>query len=103
MSVTNPEFSGLGQPISYGVKTLGLMDQMPIGKHKGDLIVSLIEVETGYIRWFVDNVDRYKLSEEALLELDEVENDIDSPAPPAVDNCWNNSDVRRWDDDDIPF
>jgi hypothetical protein len=68
MNDLNPEFAGLGAPISYGVKTLHLSDLMPIGKFKGEPIDSLIINENKYMQWFIDTIDRYKLSKEALLE-----------------------------------
>jgi hypothetical protein len=74
MADLNPEFAGLGAPISYGVKTLDLEDSMPFGKHKGELISYLLCQETNYMRWVVDNVDRYQLSKEAMRALCEWEN-----------------------------
>lgn len=69
----NHEFVGLDQPISYGIKILGLNDTMPFGKYKGFSIGYLIDLETSYMRWFVDSVDRYVLSAEALEVLKETE------------------------------
>lgn len=106
MSITNlnPEFSGLGVITPNPPIVLSLYGLMPIGKHKGTTIEELIVGEPSYMRWFVDNVDKYTLSPEAMRMLYDIEEEQESPAPKAADDCWNNTDVHRWDpDDDIPF
>ena len=77
----NPEFSGLDRRT-----VLNLNDEMPFGKHKGVLVANLIEDEPQYMRWFVDNVLKYSLSDEALLLLNEVESE-DSLSDPH-DSAW---------------
>jgi hypothetical protein len=69
----NPEFSGLGVVTPRPPQILSLYAEMPFGKHKGSTIAELIEEETSYMRWFVDNVDRYVLSPEAFRALSNAE------------------------------
>lgn len=90
----NPEFSGLGKPISYGVKVLNLDDKMPFGKYNGRLVRVLIEDETAYMRWFADNVTRAVLSVEASNYLEEWEEADEQPKDLFFGTDW---------EDDIPW
>jgi hypothetical protein len=52
------------------MKQLDIIDPMPIGKHKGTLVGTVIEEDPAYIRWMVDNTD-WQLNESAAKYLDE--------------------------------
>lgn len=75
----NPEFAGIGQPSSP--IEMDLEARMPIGQHAGRLIKNLIQNETDYMRWFLDNVSKYSLTNEAHRALVAQESENDSLIP----------------------
>ena len=92
----NPEFAGLGVITPNPPQILSLYAQMPFGKHKGETVAHLIEDETQYMRWFVDNVDKYVLSPEACNALRDAE--------ASADDMDIDSGYRQLNfDDDIPW
>lgn len=50
------------KPIETG---LGLNDKMLFGKYKGELISNMIYKNVSYIHWCIENVESFKLSNEA--------------------------------------
>lgn len=42
-----------------------LDDEIQFGRHKGATIRELADTEISYVKWALDNVDRFELSEEA--------------------------------------
>lgn len=69
MQNTNPEFAGLSAP-KPSVTLLKMDDFMPIGKHRGRLIRSILGNDADYLKWFRDNVDRYALAPDVCDTLD---------------------------------
>jgi len=53
-------------------KELGVEDEMPIGKYKGQIMVEVLIADKDYLLWFVDNIDDYDLCDElqSALECD---------------------------------
>jgi len=39
------------------LKTLALLDSLPFGKHKGEVVGTVIEEDPSYIRWMMENTD----------------------------------------------
>ena len=54
------------------MKQLDLLDPMPIGKHKGILVGTVIEDDPSYIRWMINNTD-WQLNESAAKYLEDAE------------------------------
>ena len=51
-------------------KAYTVLDRMPFGKYKGELIGTVIEDDPKYIRWALDNTD-FDLTKEAKEYLEE--------------------------------
>ena len=51
---------------------LDILDKMPIGKYRGELVGTVIEDDPSYVRWMINNTE-YRLNESALEYLGENE------------------------------
>ena len=49
---------------------LGLNSPMPFGKHKGTIIYNVIQEDVSYIAWCIENVESFKLDNEAYVVYD---------------------------------
>ena len=56
------------KPVETG---LGINDKMLFGKHKGELIINMINENVSYIHWCIENVGSFKLSNEAYEKYEE--------------------------------
>ncbi len=52
-------------------QTLNLKSKLNFGKHKGKTIDEVLEEDPTYIRWCLENIDWFKLSEEDEKEVSE--------------------------------
>lgn len=50
------------------MKELSILDTMPFGKYRGDLIGTVIEEDPRYIYWAINNTD-LRLDEQAMKYL----------------------------------
>ena len=51
---------------------LAILDPMPVGKYRGELVGTVIEDDPGYVRWIINNTE-WRLDEQALRYLGESE------------------------------
>lgn len=49
-------------------QVLGLADELPFGKHRGETVEDVLGRDPSYITWMLENIADYELSEEAECE-----------------------------------
>ena len=54
-------------------KELDLEDQFPFGKHKGQIVADILRDDADYLRWWIENVDDYDLTDDIQEALDDEE------------------------------
>jgi hypothetical protein len=47
-------------------KTYNLKDELPFGKHKGEILEDVIDDDPEYVDWMVENISSFDLSVDAL-------------------------------------
>ena len=46
-----------------------LNDELPFGKHKGELVEDVVYLDPEYLDWCVENVEGFELDDEAFMML----------------------------------
>lgn len=47
------------------ITTYQLTDKLPFGKHKGQTIRQILQIDSNYLLWCVEKLDRFAMSDEA--------------------------------------
>jgi hypothetical protein len=57
---------------------LGISDALPFGKHKGESLVDVLESDPGWLRWALENIKGFVITDEVEDEL----KSLDDPRSP---------------------
>ena len=49
---------------------LGLDDCLPFGKHRGELVRDVVELDPNWLIWALENISTFEVSDEVMTELD---------------------------------
>ena len=56
---------------TIGKKAMGLDDEFTFGKHKGETLEEVIDSAPSYVFWCLENIDTFRITEEAREYLGE--------------------------------
>ena len=49
---------------------IGIEDPMPLGKYKGQMLISILDRDPDYLRWVASEIEKFELCDEILIALE---------------------------------